>query len=97
MLLHNRPEGFVKLSADGSLGSNGLLSRVALGCSYRLSNGEGAQTLEPIIRRFQQVPTHSEAILDDTVQAEEPLGLTGRLEATHVPFPLPGRLMRNLE
>jgi hypothetical protein len=47
--------------------------------------------------RFQQVPTHSEDILDDTVQAEEPFSLTGRLEATHVPFPLTGRLMRGLD
>jgi hypothetical protein len=40
---------------------------------------------------------HSEEILDDTVQAEESLSLTGRLEATHLPFPLSGRLMRGFD
>jgi hypothetical protein len=43
------------------------------------------------------VPTHSEEILDDTVQAEESLSLTGRLEAAHVLFPLAGKLMRGLD
>jgi hypothetical protein len=73
------------------------VSRVASGCSYRLPNGEGAQTQGAVIRRFQQVPTHSEEILDETVQAEESLSLTGRLEAAHVLLPLAGRLMRGLD
>lgn len=49
-----------------------------------------------IIRPSQQVPTHSEELLDDTVQAEEPLSLAGTFEATHVPFPLSRSLMRAL-
>ena len=39
---------------------------------------------------------YAEQILYDTVEGEKPLGLTGRFEATHLPFPLAGRLMRNL-
>ena len=76
---------------------NGLVSSSASGCSYPPPNGEGAPTQEPIILRLQQVPTHSEEILDEAVQAEEPLSLTGRLEATHIPFPLTGSLMRGLD
>ena len=76
---------------------NGLVPSSASGCSYRPPNGEEAQTQEPIILRLRQVPTRSEEILDDTVQAEEPLSLTGRLEATHIPFPLTGSLMRGLD
>jgi hypothetical protein len=41
------------------------------------------------------VPTHSEEILDDTVQAEELLSLTSRFESAHLPFSLAGRLMRD--
>ena len=38
---------------------------------------------------------HAEKILDDTVEGEKSLSLTGRLESTHLPLPLAGRLMRN--
>jgi hypothetical protein len=39
---------------------------------------------------------YSEQILDDPVKGEKPLGLIGRLEATHLSFPLACRLMRSL-
>ena len=39
---------------------------------------------------------NAEQILDDTVEVKKLLGLTRRFEATHLPFPLAGRLMRNL-
>jgi hypothetical protein len=48
-----------------------------------------------MIPRFQQVAFESEKILDDAVKGEEPLGLTGRFESAHLPFPLAGRLMRD--
>jgi hypothetical protein len=38
--------------------------------------------------------SYSEKILDDTVEGEKPLGLAGRFESAHLPFPLEGRLMR---
>jgi hypothetical protein len=38
--------------------------------------------------------SYSEKILDDTVEGEKPLGLAGRFESAHLPFPLAGRLMR---
>jgi hypothetical protein len=38
--------------------------------------------------------SYSEKILDDTVEGEKPLGLASRFESTHLPLPLPGRLMR---
>jgi hypothetical protein len=48
-----------------------------------------------MIRRFQQVPSQSEKILDDAVKGEEPLQLTSRFESAHLPFPLAGRVMRD--
>ena len=39
--------------------------------------------------------SHSEEILDDTVEGEKLLRLAGRFESAHLPFPLAGRLMRN--
>jgi len=41
------------------------------------------------------VTADAEQVLDDTVKGEKPLGLAGRFESTHLPLPLPGRLMRN--
>ena len=38
--------------------------------------------------------SHSEKILDDTVEGEKPLGLASRFESAHLPFLLAGRLMR---
>jgi hypothetical protein len=48
-----------------------------------------------MICRFQQVASESEEILDDAVKGEEPLCLTSRFESAHLPFPLPGMLMRD--
>ncbi len=48
-----------------------------------------------MIRRFQQVTSESEKILDDAVKGEGPLRLTSRFESAHVPFPLAGMLMRD--
>ena len=36
----------------------------------------------------------AEEVLDDTVEGEKPLGLAGRFESAHLPFPLAGWLMR---
>jgi hypothetical protein len=38
--------------------------------------------------------SHAEKILDETVEGEKPLRLASRLESTHLPLPLAGRLMR---
>ena len=46
-----------------------------------------------MMRRFQQVPSQSEEILDDAVEGEEPLRLTSRFKSAHLPFSLAGRLM----
>jgi hypothetical protein len=37
---------------------------------------------------------NSKKTLDDSLKAEKPLGLASRLESAHLPFPLPGPLMR---
>ena len=39
---------------------------------------------------------HSEEILDDSVNGREALQMDRRLEAAHLPFALPCRLMRHL-
>jgi len=38
--------------------------------------------------------SHSEKILDDTLEGERPLSLASRFESAHLPFPLAARLMR---
>ena len=58
-----------------------------------LPNGEGARAEPSKIRRSQQVPSHTKEILDDAVKGEEPLCLTDRFEASHIPFSLASRLM----
>jgi len=44
---------------------------VASGRCHCLPDGEGSQTQKSMIRRFQQVPSQSEEILDDAVKEEE--------------------------
>ena len=68
---------------------------VTSGCCRCLPHGEGSQTQKSMIRRFQQVPSHSEEILDHTVMGEKPLCVTSRFESAHLPFSLAGRLMRD--
>ena len=46
--------------------------------------------------RFEPVPAHSEKVLDNSVNGEKSLGLTWRLETSHLSFSLPGRFVRNL-
>ena len=41
--------------------------------------------------------SESEQIVDHAMEGKEPLGLIGRLESTHLPFPLARRLMRSLD
>ena len=42
------------------------------------------------------MPSQPEEVLDHAVNRKEPLGLSRRLESTHLPFSLPGRLMWDL-
>jgi len=42
------------------------------------------------------VASQSEQIVDYAMEGKKPLGLMGRLESTHLPFPLARRLMRRL-
>jgi hypothetical protein len=42
------------------------------------------------------VAAHSKEILDRIMQREKPLGVPGGFESAHLPFPLAGRLMRDL-
>jgi hypothetical protein len=51
---------------------------------------------KPMVRRFQQVASPSEKVLDEGVEGEESRRLTSRFEAAHMPFPLAVRLMRDL-
>ena len=44
----------------------------------------------------QQMAAHPKDILHDAVDGRKALKLAGRLEAPHLAFPLPGRLMRDL-
>ena len=46
--------------------------------------------------RLEVVTTHSEQVLDSTVDGEEALGLTCRFESSHLPLLLPRGLMRSL-
>ena len=46
-----------------------------------------------MMHRFQAVPRESEKIQNKTVNGEEELGLSWRLETSHLSFSLPGRLM----
>jgi hypothetical protein len=38
--------------------------------------------------------SNSKEILDDSLKGEKPLGLARGFKSAHLPFPLPGRLMR---
>jgi hypothetical protein len=48
-----------------------------------------------MIRGAQQVASHSEKILNDTMERQEPLRLAGRFEPSYITFSLPSSLMRN--
>jgi hypothetical protein len=48
-----------------------------------------------MIRGAQQVASHSEKILNDTMERQEPLRLAGRFEPYYITFSLPSSLMRN--
>ena len=45
---------------------------------------------------MQKVTTESKQIVDDAMDGEKPLGLCRRLEPSHLPFTLPGWLVRYL-
>lgn len=46
-----------------------------------------------MMRRFQAVPSQSEKIQNETVNRKESLSLSRRLEPSHLPLSLSGRLM----
>ena len=46
-----------------------------------------------MVRRFQPVPRESEKIQNETVNGKKSLSLSRRLEPSHLPLPLPGRLV----
>ena len=48
-----------------------------------------------MMRRFKPVPSESEKIQNDAVNGKKSLSLSRRLEPSHLPFPLPGRLVRD--
>ncbi len=50
-----------------------------------------------MVNRAQQMSADSEEILYDAVDGREALKMGGRLEAPHLAFALPGRLMRDLD
>jgi hypothetical protein len=51
---------------------------------------------ESVIRRSEQMRGTQKRFWTTPVEGEKALGLASRFESTHVPFPLAGRLMRNL-
>src|SRR4051812_15554710 len=68
---------------------------MASGRRRRLPDRERSQTQKSMMRGFQQVPSWSEEILDDTVEREETLRLTSRFKSAHLPFSFARRLMRD--
>ncbi len=46
-----------------------------------------------MMRRFQPVSRESEEVQNKTVNRKEPLSLGRRLEPSHLPLPLSGRLV----
>ncbi len=67
---------------------------VGSGCCHCPPDREGPRSQESALRRSQQMASHSEKILDDSVEGKKPLGLARRFELAHLPFPLASRLMR---
>ena len=53
------------------------------------------ESQESMTCRSQQMAAYSEKTLDDTVEKEEPQGLSGRFESPHLPLPLAGGPMRS--
>ena len=49
---------------------------------------EGAGSQYPVVGRPQQMPSDSEEIQDDSVDRQESLRLSGRLEPSHLPLTL---------
>ncbi len=57
---------------------------------------EGAGTQHPVVGWPHQMPSDSEEIQDDPVDRQESLRLSRRLEPSHLPPALSGRLVRDL-
>ena len=57
---------------------------------------EGARSQQAVAGSPQQVTSHTEKILNESVHRQEALRVSGRLEASHLALALSGRLMRNL-
>ena len=92
-----RPEGIVNLSEPGTFAKeqsriSRLISARGHGPPYR----KGSRSQESVVLGSDKVASESEQIVDHAMEVEEPLGLMGRLESTHLPFPLARRLMRRL-
>ena len=60
-----------------------------------MPNKEGALSQDPVVGWPQQMPPDSEVIQDDSVDRQESLCLSGRLEPSHLPLALASRLVRD--
>ena len=56
---------------------------------------ERARSQQAVVTSPQQVTSHTKEILHESVHGQEALRVSGRLEASHLAFALPRRLMRN--
>lgn len=62
---------------------------------YLFPIGKSAVSQQPMMDRFEMVTTHSEQVLDSTMDRKEALGLSHRLESTHLAFLFTSVLVRN--
>ena len=66
------------------------------GARHLRPNKEGAGSQCPVVGWPQQMPSDPEEIQDDSVDRQELLCLSGRLEPSHLSLPLSGWLVGDL-
>ena len=68
----------------------------SVGTRHLIPETERAGSQETVVSCPEQVAADPEQILDDAVHRCEPVQMGGRLEPSHLPLTLAGRLMRDL-
>ena len=58
-----------------------------------MPNAEGARSEQPVVHSSEQVAANTKEMLNGSVHRENPLRVSGRFEAAHLPLPLAGRLV----
>jgi hypothetical protein len=77
------------LFPHGQSGSTGDAGNIAPGLKGTITDGS-------MFKSGQEVATELEEVVDLAVAGKEPLGMPRRLEALHLPFSPPCRLVRDL-